>query len=419
MTSADDLFKESKSNICRLGLAAIPFTESPLGFDDTAQLDRTFTGREQELRQVFNLFQSLDRRRILIYGRIGIGKSAFLLEALATLRRNLPKKLFTYTSLPAELDLATAALIALAQELPDDDWAQRTLHDMGIPTAKAIKERATEVGGSMGVSAKVSEKNAPQGKLQYPTAALDTLIDRALKQYPEGVVIAIDDLDKQNPARVRQLMHDAQGILKGRAWFMLTGHPTGITADLLTTERGLFDLQIELKELDQKTTYQMLVNYLNSVRIEKPCTDPNNPNSVLPFSPEAARHFCQVSQGKPRLFNRLGTIILDYAANQKVDTITSEVLEAGLRIAAPKLQEQAALDLQEERVRRLLQERGSLSDETIEIEDLEQLGLRSFSDLLPILEKLENSDLAHQISRSDAQEFAAIDLPFGEFIDGE
>jgi acyl carrier protein len=419
MASADSLLQQSKNNIRRLGLSAIPFTESPTGFDDTAQLDRTFTGRKNELSQVFNLFQGLDRRRILIYGRIGIGKSAFLLEALTTLKEDSPKKLFTYTSLPAELDLATAALIALAQELPNDDWAQNTLHQMGIPTAKAIKERSREVGGSLGLNAKVTEKNAPQGKLQYPTAALDTLIDRALKKYPEGVVIAIDDLDKQNPARVRQLMHDAQGILKGRAWFMLTAHPIGMTANLLTTERGLFDLRIELKELDQETTYQMLVNYLNSVRIGKPCTDPNDPNSVLPFSPEAARHFCQVSKGKPRLFNRLGTIILDYAANQKADKITFEVLQAGLRMAAPKLQEQAALKFQEERVRKLLQERSSLSDETITIEDLEQLGFSSYSDLLPILEKLEDADLAYRTSCSDAQEFAAIDLPFGEFIDTE
>lgn len=400
-------------------MSAIPFTESPTGFDDTTQLDRTFTGRENELSQVFNLFQSLERRRILIYGRIGIGKSAFLLEALATLRRNLPRKLFTYTALPAELDLATAALIALAQELPDDDWAQNTLHQMGIPTAKAIKERTTEASANVVFGAKMSEKSAPQGKLQYPTAALDTLIDRALKKYPEGVVIAIDDLDKQNPARVRQLMHDAQGILKGRAWFMLTGHPTGITADLLTTERGLFDLQIELKELDQKTTYQMLVNYLDSVRIKDHCTDPSDPRSVLPFSPETARHFCQVSQGKPRLFNRLGTIVLNRAAELQADKITPEVLQAGLKSAAPKLQERAALNFQEERVRSRLQERGSLSDETIEIEDLEQLGVRSFSELVPILEKLEEADLAHQILRSDAQEFAAIDLPFGEFIDTE
>jgi hypothetical protein len=137
MASADSLLQQSKNNIRRLGLSAIPFTESPTGFDDTTQLDRTFTGRENELSQVFNLFQGLDRRRILIYGRIGIGKSAFLLEALATLKKDSPKRLFTYTSLPAELDLATAALIALAQELPDDDWAQNTLHQMGIPTAKA------------------------------------------------------------------------------------------------------------------------------------------------------------------------------------------------------------------------------------------------------------------------------------------
>jgi hypothetical protein len=51
------------------------------------------------------------------------------------------------------------------------------------------------------------------------------------------VVIAIDDLDKQDPAYARQLLLDAQGLLKGRAWFLLTGHPSGITRDYLIRDR--------------------------------------------------------------------------------------------------------------------------------------------------------------------------------------
>nr|AAA26042.1 hypothetical protein [Pseudanabaena tenuis PCC 7409]prf//2015397E cpcB2 upstream ORF X [Pseudanabaena sp.] len=83
-----------------------------------------------------------------------------------------------------------------------------------------------------------------------------------------------------------------------------------MTGDLLTSERGLFDLQLELKELDQPTTYQMLINYLNSVRIKNDCKDINDPRSVIPFLPETAKKFCEVSLGKPRLFNRLGSTVL-------------------------------------------------------------------------------------------------------------
>lgn len=361
--------------------------------------------------KIFYQFQSRERRRILICGQDGIGKSAFLLEVLSVLNRKLPNMLTAYISLPADLDLATTALIALAQEMPDDDWAQQQLYQMGIPIDKILKERGAEIGGNLGLSGKVTEKDLPITKPAYPTISLDRLLDRAKQKYPRGVVIAIDDLDKQNPSRVRQLMHDAQGMLKGKAWFMLTGHPMGITADLLTTERGLFDLQIKLEHLDQPTTYRMLINYLNSARIDNDCTDPEDPRCVLPFLPETAQRFCEISLGKPRLFNRLGNTVLSKAADLGADLITPAVLEQGLREAVPTLRQRAALTVQEERVRILLRRRDGLSDETITIEDLEQLGVRSFSEILPILEKLEEADLAYQIDQEDVKAFAPVPLP--------
>jgi len=410
MSIADDIFDQSSQNIQRLGLREIPFSESPIDLQSDT-LQQVFTGREPELRQVFNLFQSRERRRILVYGRIGIGKSAFVLEVLSVLRRKRPDMLTTYISLPAGLDLATTALIAVAREMDDDEWAQRQLYQMGIPTEKALKERSAELSGSLGIGGKLAEKDLPITKPLYPTVSLDTLLERAQKRYPQGVVIAIDDLDKQNPSVVRQMLHDAQGMLKGRAWFLLTGHPTGITEDLLTTERGLFDLQVRLEELDQPTTYRMLINYLNTARLNTPCTDPVDPHSVLPFLPETAQRFCAASLGKPRLFNRLGNMVLATAADLQVEIITPDVLQAGLKAAAKTQLQQAALTLQEERVRLLLRRRGLLSDESITIEELEQLGVRTFSDIIPILERLEAADIAQPIAQDDALAFAPIPLP--------
>ncbi len=410
MTTGDDIFDQSTGNVQRLGLREIPFTESPPDLGSQT-LQYIFTGREDELLKVFNQFQSRERRRVLVYGRIGIGKSAFLREVLSVLRRKLPQMLTAYISLPANLDLATTALIAVAREMVDDEWAQRQLYQMGIPTAKILKERSSEFGGSIGIVGKIGEKDLPLTQPLYPTVSLDTLLERAQAKYPQGVLIAIDDLDKREPSTLRQMMHDAQGMLKGRAWFMLTGHPTGITGDLLTSERGLFDLQLKLEELDQPTTYRMLINYLNSARIDNNCSDPADPRSVLPFLPETAKRFCEVSLGKPRLFNRLGNTVLDTAANLQVERITREVLEQGLRAAAPELRERAGLSVQEERLRAFLEQRGPISDETITIEDLEQLGFRSFSDVLPFLERLEAADLAHQLNQEDVKAFAPILLP--------
>ena len=97
----------------------MPFTESPTDL----QLQNVFTGRTDKLRQTINLFKSRERRRILVYGRIGIGKSAFLLQVLSALGRKKKEMLTTYISLPANLDLASTALIALARAMPDDEWA--------------------------------------------------------------------------------------------------------------------------------------------------------------------------------------------------------------------------------------------------------------------------------------------------------
>lgn len=410
MSTADDIFDQAFSDIEKLGLTEIPFTESPIDLKSETR-QNIFTGRDNELKKIFQVLKSRERRRILVYGRIGIGKSAFLLEVLSVLRRKRPKMLTAYISLPTNLDLATTALIALAKEMSNDEWAQRQLHQMGIPTEMILKERTSETGGSMVLSAKISEKDLQVSKPLYPTVSLDTLIERAQEKYSDGVLIAIDDLDKQNPSVVRQLMHDAQGMLKGKAWFMLTGHPNGMTGDLLTSERGLFDLQLKLEELDQPTTYKMLIKYLNSARIKNNCTDPNDPCSVLPFLPETAKQLCEASFGKPRLFNRLGNIVLSTAADLQVEVITQEVLDKGLKAAARSLPQQAALNVQEERVRALLLERGSLSDETALMADLQQLGVRTFSELLPILERLEEADLAYQINQDDTKAFAPIPLP--------
>jgi hypothetical protein len=410
MTTADDIFDQSCDNLDRLGLYEIPFTESPIDLE-TEMLRRVFTGRENELRQIFNQFQSRERRRILVSGRIGIGKSAFLLEVLSVLRRKRPKMLTTYISLPDNLDLATTALIALAREMSDDPWAQQQLYQMGIPTNQALKERSAEIGGTFGISGKMSEKDLPITKPLYPTVSLDTLLARSQEKHPEGIVIAIDDLDKQPPGIVRQLMHNAQGMLKGRAWFMLTGHPLGMAGDLLTTERGLFDLTLKLTELDLPTTYQMLINYLSSARIENDCTDPQDPNSVLPFLPETAWRLCEISAGKPRLLNRLGSTILSTAADLQASLITPEVLVQGLKQVEPTLLQHAVLSMEEKRVQLLLKQKGSLSDDSITMAELEKLGFRSFSEIIPFLERLEEADLAYQVNRDDAITYAALALP--------
>jgi hypothetical protein len=390
----------------KLGLSHNPFTESPT----EESIKNIFTGREKELDQVFGLFAGQERRRILVYGRIGIGKSAFLFEVLSTLRSELPEMLTAYASLPVEDDLAKTAFIALADKMPKDEWAQQQLHQLAYPTTMDLKEHNSEINAGL---AKTGEKDIPITKLENYTTGFNFLLDRALKKYPDGVLIAIDDLDKQNPSRVRQLMHDAQGMLKGKAWFILTGHPLGITQDLLTSERGLFDLKLKLEEMDQDTTYEMLIKYLNSARINNNCTDPKNPLSVSPFTMETAKKFCEVSLGKPRFFNRLGLAVLSAAtsSNSEVNLITSEVLRQGFKSIEKDREQFFAEKVIEKRIYQLLKQLGSLSDDDITMEALESIGFKTFNEILPYLENLEEHDFAQRLPQTDAIAYEPILLP--------
>jgi len=156
---------------------------------------------------------------------------------------------------------------------------------------------------------------------------------------------------------------------------------------------GIFDLRLPLRELDPDSTYQMLVRYLDSARIGKSVTDPEDPASVRPFLPETARAFCAASLGRPRLFNRLGIAVPNKAIALEADTITPKVLHEGLKSAEYDLRQKAALTAREMKVHRLLEQRKLLSEEAT-MEDLLEAGFRTFGELLPILEHLQEADLS-------------------------
>jgi hypothetical protein len=404
MSEADRIFDELGNTLSRWGLTEIPFTESAT-FLRQSQLRDVFTGRSQELRDVLALFQGRDRKRIFVYGWVGIGKSAFILEVLGVLRRKAKDTLATYISLPPETDLATAALIALAREMEDDEWAQHQLNLMGLrPRKRVVQKKGRGRAGISSFGIEAEEETVPVSALQVPTLSFEDLLERALKKYSR-VVIAIDDLDKQDPARVRELLRNAQGMLKGGAWFMLTGHPSGLTRDILTRDLGLFDLAIELKPLDQPTTYRMLVNYLNSARPKNARRDPDDPSAVRPFTPETAQILCLRSDGVPRWLNRLASYVLLKAASLHADLVTPDVLEQGLIYAEQQLRGQAGLASEDYYVLDLVLERGTLSDATVTLVDLERLKAQEFSEILPILEKLVQFDLLRRLPTERAAEF--------------
>ena len=413
MSEADRLWDELDITYSRWGLTEIPFSESASTLRQS-QLREVFTGRQKELKEVFNLFRGRQRQRLLVYGWVGIGKTAFILEVLGVLRRKAKDTLSTYISLPPETDLATAALIALAREMEDDEWAQHQLNQMGLRPRKPARKRKGKIKAGISViESDVEEETIPVTLPQFPTLSFEDLLERALKKYSR-VVVAIDDLDKQDPARVRELLRSAQGMLKGGAWFMLTGHPSGLTRDILTLDLGLFDLAIELQQLDQPTTYRMLVNYLNSARPKDARRDPDDPRAVHPFTPEAARLLCERSDGVPRWLNRLGTYVLLKAAELDADVITPEVLQQGLEYTDQQLRGQTGLIPEDYYVLDLVLDKGIVSDATVTLTDLEQVKAKEFGEILPILEKLVQLDLVRRLPTERAAEYEPSPMLLGK-----
>ncbi|MFM7578720.1 MAG: AAA family ATPase, partial [Microcystaceae cyanobacterium] len=357
--------------------------------------------------QVFGLLKGKERKRILVYGWIGIGKTAFILEILEILKRNAPKTLTAYISLPADTDLATTALIALAREMKDDEWAQHFLHQMGLITDRPLTEvEKTAKIGLGGTGADLKEKNLAINKPLLPELSFEDLLKRALKHY-EKVVIAIDDIDKQDPARVKQLLLNAQGMLKSGAWFILTGHPAGLTRDLLISERGLFDFACQLEPLPQPVMAEMLVKYLNSVRPANRQYAITDPKAVQPFTLETARLLCERSSGVPRWLNRLGSYVLQKASELNAQIITPEILQAGFIYADQQVRGQLGLTPQDFILLDLILEKGSLSDENISLDELQnRLKVQEFSEVLPNFDKLVQLDLIKRLPNDEAIEFA-------------
>ena len=142
MNETERIWDELNDIYAKWGIEEIPFSESA-SILDQSRLRKVFTGRSQELREVLSLLRGKERKRLLVYGWIGIGKTAFILEILDILKRKAAKTLTAYISLPADTDLATTALIALAREMPEDQWAQQLLNQMGLISTESLKQ--TEV----------------------------------------------------------------------------------------------------------------------------------------------------------------------------------------------------------------------------------------------------------------------------------
>ncbi|MGD1903622.1 MAG: hypothetical protein ACFB9N_15425 [Geitlerinemataceae cyanobacterium] len=105
------------------------------------------------------------------------------------------------------------------------------------------------------------------------------------------------------------------------------------------------------------------------------------------------------------------------AIERGADAIDLDLLRHGLEASEMSRRQRLVLESKEARLKQLLDERNVLSDEDIQLEDLEFIDVRSFRDLFPLLERLEEQDLAARKELGYATEIEPIDVtaPFGEY----
>ncbi len=129
MTNIDDIWQELEDKDKAWGIEGNPFTEASIDID---RLRQVFTGRDEEIKTVVDQLRSVNRSRVMVYGDLGIGKTSFITMILDVFERKEPKTLTAQISLPAKTELATAALIALAAKMPDDEDANKILNQLGL-----------------------------------------------------------------------------------------------------------------------------------------------------------------------------------------------------------------------------------------------------------------------------------------------
>lgn len=402
-----------QDQLLKLRLKHIPFAESAVSMKK--QLHEVFTGRNAELDMVLPLFLNPNTSpNVMICGWWGIGKTAFIYELLSELREQ-PKTLTAYINLATDYDLATAAFFALASAQADQKYVQHLLAQLGIPIDSTFPKDEVGINTPIISFKRGQERIMPEEPHIYSLSFI-SLLEQTFKHY-DKVVIAIDDLDKQDPSRFRELLLKDQALLKSEAHFIMTGYPTSQMRDLDLNSLGIYDRPIELEALSADTMIEMLVNYLQSAR-----PDPDtkyaldDPRAVFPFTLETARELCRRTQGVPRWLNRMGIAILQHALQGGHAEITPAVLEAGI-IEADRLVRTQDLSPQHLFILQLALRDGLLSEENIAFEDLQRQGFKSFHEILPLIQDLIQQDLLRRLPSDKAEAFGPTPLILPRTVD--
>jgi len=233
------------------------------------------------------------------------------------------------------------------------------------------------------------ERGQEEGwQLQNVYTVLLRLLDVAQERY-RRVIIAVDDLDKKVPRTVQDLLDDATDLLRrgqGKRAFLLTGRFTSALQDASGQMLGLFSEIVTLPRMSGDELYHVAVNYLNTAR-KRPSGD------VAPFTPGVISQIAEYAYHIPRQFNLICEKVMRRGAMNGVEPIDEQTFPVLWRM----VQDEFALELTPD-IRRLLYVARRSGGLSVDIDDatLEQLGVETFVELLPMLKSLEGDLLIRQ-----------------------
>jgi hypothetical protein len=255
-------------------------------------------------------------------------------------------------------------------------------HSRQLQVEGKVDLQLVSIGGSW-------ERGREEGwQIQNVYTVLLRLLDVAQERY-ERVIVAVDDLDKKEPRAVQDPLDDATDLLRrgqGKRGFLLTGRFTSTLQDVSGQMLGLFSETIPLPRMSTDELYHIAVNYLNTAR-ERPSGE------VMPFVPEVISQISEYAYHIPRQFNQICGKVMRRGAMNGVEQIDEQTFPTLWRM----VQDEFALELTPD-IRRLLyiaRRSGGLSAD-IDDATLEQLGVETFVELLPMLKEYEGDLLIRQ-----------------------
>ncbi len=384
-----------RETLRRWGLSDVPFRATPP--EDPAELVRLFYGRQRELDLALPALY--EGRNVLVRGLWGVGKTTFILYLLHRLQQETstlgePMLILYIGRFPGETseDLYRALLLPLSEALAEAEPEARRVRD-ALSGLRITHSRQSQVEGkvdlqlvSIGGSWERGQKQ--DWHIQNIYTVLLRLLDIAEDRY-KRVILAVDDLDKKLPRAVQDILDDATDLLRrgqGRRGFLLTGRFTSALQDISGQMLGLFSESITLPRMSTDELHHIAVNYLNLAR-ERPSGE------VTPFTPEIITRIAEYAYHIPRQFNLICEKVMRRGAMNGVERIDEQSFPMLWRM----VQDEFALELTPD-VRRLLYVARRIGGLSADIDDasLEQLGVETFVELLPLLKSLEGDLLIRQ-----------------------